>query len=172
MRCLGIYIGHDKPSCYQKNWKKKIEKMKLVFERWKNRNLSIFGKSLIIKSLAASILVHTMSILDTPTEILDEIEKLIFGFLWEKNEKIKRKTLIMNKLKGGINMLDIHCKDKALKASWIKRLNKTGPNKSFINLYLNKKGINVDYLIKSNCTGHSIIKEYLKIPTFWAKVLL
>ncbi len=146
VRCLGIYIGHDKISCYQKNWKDKIEKMKLVFERWKNRHLSIFGKSLIIKSLAASILVHTMSILDTPTEILDEIEKLIFGFLWEKNEKIKRKTLIMNKLKGGINMLDIHCKNKALKASWIKRLNKTGPNKSFINLYLNKKGINVEYL--------------------------
>ena len=35
--------------------------------------------------------MHTMSILVTPQEILDEIEKMIFGFLWNKNEKNKKK---------------------------------------------------------------------------------
>jgi len=33
---------------------------------------------------------------------------MIFNFLWDnKNEKIKRKTLIGDKLKGGLNMIDI-----------------------------------------------------------------
>ncbi len=87
IRCLGIYIGHDKNKCFNKNWTEKIEKIKLVFERWKNRNMTIFGKTLIIKSLASSLLIHSMSILETPQDILDEVEKLIFGFYGKKRKK-------------------------------------------------------------------------------------
>ncbi len=71
----------------KKNWTAKLDKIKIIFERWKSRHLSIFGKNLIIKSLASSILIHTMSILYTPEDVLKEIEKLIFDFLWDKNEK-------------------------------------------------------------------------------------
>ncbi len=124
VRCLGVFIGHDKNECYQKNWLDKLEKIKLVFERWKTRKLTIFGKSLILKSLATSILIQTMSILETPEEILSEVEKLIFKFLSDSNERIKMKTLIRSKNYGGIDMLDIYCKNKALKAGWLKRLKK------------------------------------------------
>ncbi len=85
-------------------------------------------------------------------------------------KKIKRKTLILNKEKGGINMLDIHCKNKALKAAWLRKLNKSGPNKSFVNMYLNKKGLDIEYLIKCSATSPELIKESLKLPTFWAQV--
>ncbi len=37
-------------------------------------------------------------------------------------------------------------------------------------MYLNKLGIDLDYLIKSTCTNVKTIKETTKIPTFWAKV--
>ncbi len=170
IRCLGIFIGHDKIKCHEKNWTAKLDKIKIIFERWKSRHLSIFGKNLIIKSLASSILIHTMSILDTPEDILKEIEKLIFDFLWDKNEKIKRKTLISDKKKGGIDMLDIYCKDKSLKAAWLKRIKNNGPNKSFINMYLNKLGIDTNYLIKTSATDPELIRNKLKLPLFWAKV--
>ncbi len=89
VRCLGIYVGHDKEKCHENNWLKKLEKLEMVFERWKSRHLSIFGKILIVKSLASSKLIHTMSILHTPESILKEIEKLTFKFIYltASNEK-------------------------------------------------------------------------------------
>ena len=70
VKCLGIHIGHDHNECYSKNWTDKIEKIKNILERWKHRNLTFFGKILIIKSLAMSKVIHAMSILTTPDEIL------------------------------------------------------------------------------------------------------
>ncbi len=63
-----------------------------------------------------------MSILCTPEEILKDIEKLMFKYIWDSNDRIKRNTLIGSKYNGGLKMLDIYSKDKALKAGWIKRL--------------------------------------------------
>ena len=63
-----------------------------------------------------------MTILHTQNDILNEIEKNIFGFLWDAIDKIKRKRLIGTKLNGGIKMLHIFCKNNSLKASWATRL--------------------------------------------------
>ncbi len=132
VRCLGIYMGHNKAENHQKNWHDKIDKIKMIIERWKHRNLTFFGKTLIIKSLAISKLIHTMSILITPDEILKEVEKIIFNFLWDSHDRIKRKTLIGTKQCGGIQMLDIYCKDKSLKAGWIKRISGKNANSNFV----------------------------------------
>ncbi len=170
VRCLGIYIGHDKNECLKKNWVDKLEKIKIIFERWKGRNLTIFGKILIIKSLATSMLIHTMSILEVPDDILKEIEKMIFNFLWNSHERIKRKTLIGNKESGGVEMLDIFCKNKALKAAWLRKLHTKNPNSEFVNMYLKKFGFKIDYLIKCNTADvNQLIKE-LNLPKFWAEV--
>ena len=35
VKCLGIYIGHDKEECYNKNWMKIYHDMVKLFESWK-----------------------------------------------------------------------------------------------------------------------------------------
>ncbi len=170
VRCLGVYVGHNKLECDEKNWTEKINKMEKVFERWKHRHLTLFGKVLIIKTLAASKLIHAMTILHTPDNILKDIEKLIFSFLWESTDRIKRKTLIGSKQNGGIKMLDIFCKNKALKASWVPRLINGSINSIFINSYLNKLGINLKFLFKCNCSDIKQLKRSLKLPLFWVEV--
>ncbi len=170
VKCLGIYMGHNKADNHQKNWQNKIDKIKMVFERWKHRNLTFFGKILIIKSLAISKLIHTMSILITPEDVLKGVEKMIFNFLWDSNERIKRKTLIGTKIDGGIQMLDIYCKDKSLKARWIKRISEKNVNSNFINEYLNKYGLDIEYLVKCTITDVNLLSKSLKIPLFWAQV--
>ncbi len=170
IRYLGIYIGHDKIQCDKKNWDDKLEKIQIILEKWKKRHLSLFGKILVLKSLAASILIHPMSILTVPEQFLKEVEKCFFKFLWETTDRIKRKTLIGKKEKGGLNMLDIYCKDKAIKAGWAKRLSENNINSIFVNTYLSKFGIDCDYILKSNIKSAKIFIEYLKIPKFWAEV--
>ena len=46
VRCIGIYIGHDKRECDNLNWDKKFENMKKQLALWQNR-----GKVMVIKSL-------------------------------------------------------------------------------------------------------------------------
>ncbi len=170
VRCLGVYMGHDQKACHELNWSKKIEKIKIILERWKNRNLTIFGKNLIIKTLAVSQLIHTMSIIHTPTEVLKEIEKLIFNFLWDSHDRIKRKTLIGPKNIGGIDMIDIYCKDTALKAGWARRLYYRNSNSDFVNMILNSVGLNCEYLLKCNIKDPKILVDTLNLPEFWATV--
>ncbi len=102
---------------------------------------------------------------------MKEIEKLIFNFLWEAKDRIKRKTLIGDKTDGGLKMLDIFCKDKSLKAGWISRLsNNDSVNSCFLNMYLSKFGIDINYLIKSSVKDQCLYIKHLKLPKFWAEV--
>ena len=125
---------------------------------------------LVIKSLAVSILQHPMSILCMPDCILKDIEKLIFNYLWNSTDRIKRKTLIGTKEKGGINMLDIQCRNKATKASWMKRIHEKNANSDFINMYLEKYGLDCNYMAKTTVNDPKILMEALKLPQFWAEV--
>lgn len=86
------------------------------------RKLTLFGKKEIINTFIISKLQYNATILPSPPlKIIQQINKLIFNFLWSKKDRIKRKTLIGKENKGGINIIDIESKLKASKASWIPR---------------------------------------------------
>ena len=54
IKCLGIYIGHDKEECYNRNWMKIYHDMEKLFESWKKRKLTIIGKCCIVNTIAMS----------------------------------------------------------------------------------------------------------------------
>lgn len=123
VRCLGIFIGHDKVECYNKNWMKIYHDVEKLFESWKIIKLTLFGKSCIANTLALSKLTYVASILNSPeNDFIKKIQRLIYNFIWDKTERIKRNTLIGNVFNGGLAIVDIECKIKALKASWVPRL--------------------------------------------------
>ena len=37
IKCLGVFIGHDKDDCYNMNWEKSINDMEKLFESWKKK---------------------------------------------------------------------------------------------------------------------------------------
>ena len=85
--------------------------MEKLFESWKTRNLTLFGKCCIINTLAISKLIYVESILN----LLDQKEvkymnKIIFSFLWSTKERIKRNTMIGTIEQGGIGIIDIESK--------------------------------------------------------------
>lgn len=96
---------------------------------------------------------------------------MIFNFIWEKTERIKRNTLIGNITKGGFSMVDIDFKLKSLKEAWIPR-------------FLNSKGILLDNLSnqckKLNNDIHFLLKcstnkteslDSIKLPLFYKEIL-
>ena len=60
VKCLGIYLGHDKIECYNKNWMKIYHDTEKLFESWKKRKLSLFGKCCVINTLALSKLIYIL----------------------------------------------------------------------------------------------------------------
>lgn len=169
IKSLGIYLGHDKDECYNKNWTSKLENFSRILSVWKIRNLTIFGKCTIINTLAISKLVYNAFILQNPKpEYFKNVSKMIFNFIWKKRDRIKRNTLIGKIEKGGINIVDIESKFLAAKASWIKRItNKCSITYDSLNDMLHEMNISVFEIIKMTDTK---ICKILRLPIFYCEV--
>ena len=91
---------------------------------WSKRDLTPFGKVVVIRTLLISKIVHIFISLPTPSKnTILNINKMLFEFLWDgKPDKIKRNIAKQKLERGGINMIDIDVFDKALKLTWIRRL--------------------------------------------------
>ena len=60
----------------------KIERIKSILNSWSARRLTLLGKITIIKSLAVSQIVHVLSALPTHQGALEDINTLLYDFLW------------------------------------------------------------------------------------------
>ena len=57
---------------------KKFQKIDTIHGIWQSRNLTLFGRCLITKSLGISQLVHSTSILDIAKEYIQNVDTMIF----------------------------------------------------------------------------------------------
>ena len=87
------------------------------------KEISLKGKTTIIKSLILPKFLYPMSALPVPTRALQEIDTMIRKFLWNnKKAKVKKSVMIQRIEKGGIKFPDIYLVMKASKIRWIQRL--------------------------------------------------
>lgn len=90
---------------------------------WSSRDLTLYGKINIVKSLALSKLIFVPAILPNPNDFIKNVNKQVVEFIWShKNPKIKKTTMIGEKKEGGLGMPDFNIINKSLKAAWVKRL--------------------------------------------------
>ena len=174
IKTLGVYIGHDKELCYQNNWIKCISDMEKLFESWKTRNLTLFGKCCVINTLAVSKLIYLASILPFPEQKeIKYMNKLIYTFLWKKKDRIKRATLIGKISEGGIGVIDIESKFKAIKASWVNKLLICKTKlRIFVESLCEKHGVNIEYITQTNETR---LCEYIivkNLPHFYQQIFV
>ena len=122
IKYLGIYVGYDKKYCRQHNWVDKIEKFQRLLDNWRKRELTLFGKVTILKTLGLSNMVYSAMHTETPPEVIKQIESIMFQFLWNKVDRIKRSVLYANIEEGGLKVTDIESFFNALKCTWVKHL--------------------------------------------------
>ena len=122
IRYLGIYIGHDSQQCYKLNFESKISNIDNLLTEAQKRQLTLFGKVCIIKSLAIAKMTYVSLCLTIPEKVIKEIDMRILRFLWGKRDRIKRKSIINEIEKGGLKMIDIRAHFNAIKAAWVPRI--------------------------------------------------
>ena len=122
-RLLGIDFDNNLENM-ESNYDSKLKAIKGVLNCWINRTLSIYGKAVVIKTLAMPKLTHLALVLpNLDAKRLKDIENIIFSFLWNnKPDKVCRDDAKLSEKAGGLGIIDIRIFWKSLKFSWLRRL--------------------------------------------------
>ena len=129
----GIYFSYNDEIVYNKNFEQKLIKMKSLLNLWYPRNLTLYGRITILKSLAISKLVYNTSALTFGHAMVNQA---ITQFVWNKKAKIKHRTMIGPKEQGGLDMPDFQIINEALKAVWVRRLSDSNGTASWSHIPL------------------------------------
>lgn len=174
-KCLGIMIGHDNASNDIFNWKEKLSKIKNVLLTWKARDLTQIGKITVIKSLLVSKIIFTFMNVDIRCEYLNELNDIIFQFLWPKKQWIERSVMINSLVEGGLNMIDIYAKAESIQAKRIDRLlNNKDEIWTVIPMYYYKQKLGLgDYWANMKTFDKGAFNELFdKIPAYYLNALI
>ena len=107
------------------NFKNALFQAQKILNVWKPRSLTPLGRITIIKTLILPKFNHLFASLPTPDKIINELNKILFDYLWEgKPDKIKRSIVCQNYDHGGLKMVDLFKFEKSMKLNWIKRITK------------------------------------------------
>ena len=123
---LGIAFD-GKLASMERNLDVKIAEIKKLLNCWIHRTLTVYGKIVVVKTLALSKLSHVALVIPciTPNKIR-EIESLFFKFIWNnKPDKVSRDHAKLPERKGGLGMIDIKDFWQAFRFSWFRRLTNT-----------------------------------------------
>ena len=82
---LGVHFTYNTELSYKKNFFDKLGSLKKTLSVWSQRDLSIYGRINIVKTLALSKLVFISSVMETPKNFATEVNKIVFDFIWKQN---------------------------------------------------------------------------------------
>ena len=139
---LGIYFTNSLTLKHitDINYERKIKTAIGWVESWKRRDLSIYGKVTIVKSLIMSQFSYLVIPLPRPSaSITKRINTLIFNFLWGcKRDKIKRDQITRPVSMGGLDMFYSEDFILSLKVSLISKLLNDSFGHSWKNIVTNQ----------------------------------
>lgn len=152
--------------------------MKQNLNLWKMRKLKLRGKVIVVNCLILSRINHVLSALDLPMWVVKEINRAIDIFLWDgKQAKIRHKVLTNGYKDGGLKLIDVEVKKRALRVKTIKKY-LFGKDEycwiGFFEEYLHRcGGCGVNGLLmvfnKTRCEGMSYF--YLEVFEAWGKYI-
>ena len=167
---LGTAFSYNRNLCEAENFTSKINKLQKLFNIWSQRDISLYGRILITKTLGLSKLIYSSACVQTPARVSDIVNKLVVNFIWNgKKPKIKRDTLIGPKDKGGLELPDYEIVTKSLQCAWVKRM-KEGIRKQWMEIppfYLE----NVGGPFIFDCDYDLHLLNLSNMPTFYIDIL-
>lgn len=141
--------------------------MRRVCDIWKRRGLTLMGKIMIINSLCASLFVYKLQVLPQLTRnYVLQFTQIVQEFLWNGGRsKIAIDKLCNAREYGGLKLINIFCKDQALKCQWIAKAKEFNSIKILSQIFL--PAIGQDFWLTNikPTEIHQIIKN-----EFWASV--
>ncbi len=113
---LGIKISNNPKEILEINYGPILTKIENIIKIWRQRDLTILGKTIVIKSFLISQFIYMLSVLPSPSDkLMKQATTMIYQFLWgNKPERIKRTVLMASKDQGGLQMMNLDIQNKQL----------------------------------------------------------
>ena len=123
---LGIKL-YPNPEMMESNFASKVDDIKNLLNRWTFRNLTVFGRIQIVKSLGLSKLTHVVQVVpNPPRQVIQDLQKAINHFVWEggsqKKHVINEARSQQPLARGGLAVPNVEQFWEGLKCTWIHRL--------------------------------------------------
>ena len=126
IKTLGTHLSYDKDRSDNLNFFVKIYKMDAKLNMWQTRDLTLFGRTMLVKALGISKLVYAASMLCVPEVVVKTVQERVFKFLWKnKGDKVKRSVVTQSLNYGGLNFPNFRSVVKSLRLSWLSRFLKS-----------------------------------------------
>ena len=123
IKILGIYFSYNKTFLQKNNFERVFNNMDTVLNMWTTRNLTVYGKISVLKSLAMANILYICNMLWIPDEFIKRVKQRIADFIWNgRKPKIKFSTLINDYDKGGLKLPDLESMIKTFRVEWMIRL--------------------------------------------------
>ena len=170
IKVLGAFLSYNQGKNIEANFFDKIRKMKTKLNLWLSRDLTLYGKSLLAKSLGVSQLIYAASMLSVPRNVIKLVQSHLFSFLWNnKKDKIKRCVMYQPLQYGGVNFVNFGTVVKSLRLAWISRLLGSAEDvwKAIPNHFLSQYG-GLSFLFRCNFNPAFIDKN---LPLFYRELL-
>ena len=113
-KILGTYAGIN--DVENTNWQTLIDKINDQFKKHTIRNLTLKDLAIITNIKVMSLLWYRATILNIPTRFIKQINNLLRSFMWNNRmHLIRQEVLELPIMKGGIDLVSITTKVKALR---------------------------------------------------------
>ena len=142
IKILGVHFDYNNASREKANFDTILKSIKKTLNRWKWRGLTLIGKIQIVKSFAIPKFMSKAALIPVPRELVKEVNRELYTFIWKGKDKIKRSALINEIEDGGLKMLDIESMVSAQRIVCLKKYTEdyASPWKNFLDFYLEKVG--------------------------------
>ena len=142
IKILGIYFDYHKPTRKSSNFNSILKSIQKTLNMWKWRGLTLLGRIQIVKTFAIPKFMYKASLISISDDLIKDVNKLLYGFIWRGNDKIKRTALINNIENGGLKMLDIQSMILSQRIITLKRYIEeySNPWKTILDTFLGEVG--------------------------------
>ena len=122
LKILGVFFTLDVDVKEKLNYKEILSKIKKLLTWWKQRDLTLIGKNQLLKTFIYSKLIYVASLTPVPAWIYEELENIVWDFIWRGRPKIKKSTLLLDYEQGGLKFMHFPSLINAQRVIWVKRL--------------------------------------------------
>ena len=102
IKILGVHFTDDQTLWRKLNFDETLKTIKERLNCWNWRNLTVLGRIEIIKSFVIPVFMYRAGLVCSHKEIVKEVNKIIFNFIWKGKDKVKRSALISDVEHGGL----------------------------------------------------------------------
>ena len=168
IKILGVHFDYNNVSRKKANFDSVLKSIKQVLNMWKWRGLTLIGRIQIVKSFAIPKFMSKASLIPVSNELIKEVNKELYSFIWNGKDKVKRAALINDIEDGGLKMLDLESLISAQRVMCVKRYveNFESPWKYVLDFYLKRVG--GKFLFHCNFDHRTLS---ISLPTFYRECL-